>query len=184
MILELLWRFGSEWRNRSVAKLRHRNFSRLIQATRPRIQQLRKFMPEALAHYQSSNARVELLPAAESLDTPAPKRERELLKRIPAINHLVAQQNGERPLVEALTRELRLSPEAIFQERQRLRMGYRQYAAARGISLLGRGSISNIVADYQRGRPWTEMIQSHGTGINDLALWIGNVMRATNNVAR
>ncbi|MGH7826000.1 MAG: M48 family metallopeptidase [Candidatus Binatia bacterium] len=149
-----------------------------------RTQQLRKFMPEALAHYRPSNARVELLPSAESVDTPAARSERELLKRIAAINHFVAEQNGERPVVEALARELRVNPQAVFKERQQLQVGYGQYTALRGVSFLGRGSINKIVADYQRGRPWSEIIQSHGTGANDLAQWIGNVMRTTNNVAR
>jgi Zn-dependent protease with chaperone function len=149
-----------------------------------RTQQLRTFMPEALTYYRPSNARVELLPAPESLDTPAAKSERELLKRIAAINRFVGEQNGERPVVEALARELRVSPQAIVQERQQLRTGYGQYAALRGVSFLGRGSIGKIVADYQRGRPWSEITESHGSRVNELTLWIGDVMRATHDVAR
>ena len=41
-----------------------------------RISQLRSFLPEALSYFQASAGRVESLPTAESLDTPAAKSER------------------------------------------------------------------------------------------------------------
>ena len=149
-----------------------------------RVQQLRSFMSEALSYYQPSNVRVELLPAPESLDSPAAKSERELLKRIQAINRYVEQQNGERPLVEALAYELRLNPQSVLQERQQLRVGYGQYAALRGVSYLGRGSINRILADYQRGQPWSEIAQAHGTRLNELTVWLNNVIRTTSSAAR
>jgi predicted Zn-dependent protease len=149
-----------------------------------RVKRLREYLPEALSYYQPSTARIESLPPAEALDTAAAKSERELLKRVQAINSYVEQQNGERPVLEALASELRLSPQTIIQERQQLRIGYGQYAALRGIAFLGRASMNRIVDDYQRGRSWPDITQSGGSRINELTAWIGDVMRATNNRAR
>ena len=149
-----------------------------------RVQQLRSFMPEALSYYQPRNSRVELLPSPESIDSPTARAERELLKRIQAINNYVGEQNGERPVVEALAYQLRLNPQTIVQERQQLRVGYGQYTALRGLSYLGRGSITHIIADYQVGRSWSEIAQSNGSRVNDLTAWIGDVMRTTNDRVR
>jgi metalloendopeptidase OMA1, mitochondrial len=149
-----------------------------------RISQLRSFLPEALNYFQASAARVESLPAAESLDTPAAKSERELLKRVEAINRFVAEQNGERAVVEALSHELRLNPQVIVQERQNLQVGYGQYAAMRGLAFLGRGSINRIVDDYQRGRAWSEITSANGSRVNELMVWMGDVIRTTNGLAR
>ena len=149
-----------------------------------RVKQLREFMPEALAYYQSSSAPLDSLPAPASLDTAAAKSERQLLKRMEAINAYVAQQNGERPVVEALAAELRLSPQTVVQERQQLAIGYGQYAALRGISILGRASINRAVDDYRRGRSWADITQSGGSRINELMVWMDDVIRATNNRAR
>ena len=145
-----------------------------------RVQQIRSFMPEALSYYRSSNERVAMLPSAESLDSPAAKSERALLKRIDEINRYVEEQNGERPVVEALAYELRLNPQAVAEERQRLRIGYGQYAALRGVSYLGRGSINRVFDDYQRGRSWSDIVQNSGSRVNELTLWIGGLMRTTN----
>jgi hypothetical protein len=149
-----------------------------------RTRQLRAFMPEALSYYRPVNARLERLPSPESLDTLAAKTERELLKRIEAINRFVAEQNGERPVIDALAYELRLSPQAVFQERQQLRVGYGQYAALRGISYLGRGSVDRIVLGYERGQPWADLARTNGIRIAELTGWIGDVMRATNALDR
>jgi metalloendopeptidase OMA1, mitochondrial len=149
-----------------------------------RVQQLRSFMPEALSYYQQTSGRAELLPSPESLDSAAARAERELLKRIQAINSYVQEPNGERPVVEALSYQLRLNPQTIVQERQQLRVGYGQYTALRGLSYLGRGSINNIIADYQHGRPWSEIAQSNGSRVTDLTAWIGDVMRTTNTRVR
>jgi metalloendopeptidase OMA1, mitochondrial len=149
-----------------------------------RVQQLRSFMPEALRYYQSSNARLETLPSPAALDSPAAKAERELLKRVQVINRFVAEQNGERAIIEGLAQELRLRPEIIQRERQQLGLGYGQYAALRGVSYLGRGPINRIVDEYQRGRPWSEIAQSNGSRISELSTWIGDVMRTTNGMAQ
>jgi len=149
-----------------------------------RIHQLRAWMPEALRFYQPLSQSVELLPPAQTLDSPAARSERELLKKIQAINQYVEQQNGERPVVEALAYELRLNPQSVVQERQQLRVGYGQYAAMRGLSYLGRGSIKNIFADYRRGSPWSEIAQANGTRLNEVTVWINEVIRTTNNMVQ
>jgi len=149
-----------------------------------RVQQLRSFMPEALSYYHPSNARNDLLPSPESLDSPAAKAERELLKRIQVINSYVDAQNGERPVVETLAYELRLSPQTIVQERQQLRVGYGEYTALRGVSYLGRESINRIFADYERGRSWSEITAGNGSRLNELTVWIGDMMRTTDSRVR
>jgi predicted Zn-dependent protease len=149
-----------------------------------RIEQIRSFLPEALRYYQPMNGRVELLPSAESLDTADAKTERALLKRIEAINRFVQEQNGERPVVEALSYELRMNPQVVFQERQQVGLGYGQYAALRGLSYLGHSPIKRITDDYRRGRSWSEIASSNGGGLNELMSWMGDVIRTTNNVGR
>jgi len=149
-----------------------------------RVQQLRAWMPEALSSYQPRHDAIAMLPSPQSLDSPAGKSERELLRRIQLINSYVEAQNGERPIVEALSSQLRLNAQTVVQERQQLRIGYGQYTALRGLSYLSRGSINRIVADYQQGRPWSEMAQNNGTRIGDLTAWIGDVIRTTNQRSR
>ena len=149
-----------------------------------RIQQLRAWMPEALQYHQTGNPSVELLPSPQVLDSPTAKNERELLKKIQAINQYVEQKNGERPIVEALAYELRLNPQLVIQERQQLRIGYGQYTALRGVSYLGHSSINRILSAYQRGEPWSEIAQANDTGLNQLTVWLNEVIRTTNNVAR
>lgn len=148
-----------------------------------RVQQLRSFMPEALRYYQPSHAKIDLLPAPAALDSPAAKSERELLKRLQSINRFVEEQNGERALVEGLAYELRVRPEIVVRERQQLSLGYGQYAALRGVSYLGRGSINRIVDDYQRGRTWSDIAQSNGSRMSDLTRWVDEVIRTTSGVS-
>ncbi|HZA53899.1 MAG TPA: hypothetical protein VE616_06600 [Candidatus Udaeobacter sp.] len=105
-------------------------------------------------------------------------------KRIQAINRYVEQQNGERPVVEALAYELRLTLQSVLQERHQLRVGYAQYAALRGVSYLGRLLLKRILAEYQRGRPWSEIAQANGTRVNELTVWLNNVLRTTQDTVR
>jgi len=147
-----------------------------------RVQQIRSFLPEALSYYQPSAELVEQLPSAGVLDTATAKAERELLKRVAAINGFVEQQNGERVVVEALSYQLRVNPQSVFQERQQLRLGYGQYAALRGVAYLGRGSISRITDDYQRGRSWSEIATGNGSRISELITWTGELIRTTNSL--
>jgi predicted Zn-dependent protease len=149
-----------------------------------RVQQLRSFLPEALSYYQPINTRVESLPSAESLDTAAAKTERELLKRVAALNRYVEEQNGERAVVEALVYQLGVNPQLVVQERQQLRLGYGEYAALRGVAYLGRGSLKRIADDYQRGRSWAELSTHNGTRTDELMGWMGEIIRATSNIDR
>lgn len=149
-----------------------------------RIQQLRSFLPEAVTHYRPGTARIESLPSAESLDTATARSERELLKRVAAVNRFIEEQNGERLIVEALALQLRLHPQTILQERQQVRTGYGQYAALRGVAYLGRASLGRIADDFHRGRSWSEISANHGTRVSDLTAWFGELFRTTNNVGR
>jgi predicted Zn-dependent protease len=149
-----------------------------------RIQQLKTWMPEALQYYQSGNESVELLPSPQALDSPLARSERELLKRIQAINQFVEQQSGERAVAQALAYELRLNLTTVVNERQQLRVGYGQYAALRGLAYLGRSSIGNIVTEYRRGSSWSTIAQAKGGGLNELTAWMANLMRTTSAVGR
>jgi predicted Zn-dependent protease len=149
-----------------------------------RIQQLKAWMPEALQYYRPGDRVVELLPSPQSLDSLTAKSERLLLQRIQMINQFVAQPSGERVIAEVLAYELRLNLPYIAYERQQLKVGYGQYAALRGLSYLGRGSIRNIIVEYQRGTPWSAIAQNNGSRINELTIWIGSLIRRTNAVAR
>ena len=149
-----------------------------------RKEQLRSFLPEALSYYQPSDARIESLPSAESLDTAAAKSERELLKRLAALNRYVEEQNGERAVVEALAYQLGIIPQLVVQERQQLRLGYGEYAALRGVAYLGRGSLNRIADEYQRGRSWAELSTNSGSRINELMGWMGELIRTTSNIDR
>jgi len=87
-------------------------------------------------------------------------------------------------VVEALAYVLRMSPQAIVQERQQLQIGYGQYAALRGVAHLGRGAISRVVDDYQRGRPWSDITANNGTRLNELSVWFSDLIRTTNNMGQ
>jgi hypothetical protein len=149
-----------------------------------RIEQLKAWMPEALQHYRPGQQSVELLPSPQVLDSPTAKSERELLKRIQAINQYVEQQNGERTIAETLAYQLRLNLETVVRERQQLRIGYGQYTALRGLSSLGRGSMRNILAGYQKGSSWSEIAQNNGGRIDELTIWVGEFIRTANAVSR
>ena len=149
-----------------------------------RIEQLRSFLPEAMGHFvgrQNTGAR---LPLPESLDSQAARSERELLKRIAAFNHYVAEQGGERAVAEALAIELRLPLQTVVRERQQLEIGYGQYAALRGIAHLGRGVIQGIADDYRRGRSWFEIADFHGSRLDEVIRWLDQLVRVTNDRAR
>lgn len=149
-----------------------------------RVQQIRSFIPEALRYYQPNHARLERLPSAAALDTATAKAERDLLKRIQAINQFVGEQGGERIFVEALARDLRMSPQLVFQERQQFQVGYGQYAALRGVSYLGRAPARRVLEDYQRGRPWAEVALNNGVRVSELTGWIDGLIRTTNSLGR
>ena len=81
-----LWQRMETMEKKEAAKGRPPEFLSTHPGYETRVQNIRSFLPEALSYYQPSNARLETLPSPESLDTPAAKSERELLKRMEAIN--------------------------------------------------------------------------------------------------
>jgi hypothetical protein len=40
------------------------------------------------------------------------------------------------------------------------------------------------VEQYQRGLSWSEITSNNGSRLNELTVWIGDVMRMTNNMGR
>ena len=147
-----------------------------------RTQQLKAWMPEALSFYQPSNSRVEMLPPLRDLDSPVARAERELLKRIKGINQRASDPWGQRAVVEALGYALRLNPSFVYRERQEAGLSYGQYAALRGVSLLGGSPISRVAADYQRGVRWFNLADGNGTRISLLISWMGDLMRSTGSL--
>lgn len=142
-----------------------------------RVQRLREYIPEALTHYRPAEGAMEPLPSLTTLDSPTAKAERELLKRIQAINKQAEDPRGERAIVEALGYNLRMDPSIVYQERQQLRMGYGQYGALRALSSLGRASLRQILGDYQKGASWSELSKTHGAQLIDLISWMGDLRR-------
>lgn len=142
-----------------------------------RTQQLKSWIPEALTFYQPAERNLEVLPSPEALDSPTAKAERELLKRIEAVNRRAENPQGERAVMEALGYSLRMDPSTLYQERQQLRLGYGQYAALRALSSLGRRPIRRILADYQSGVSWSDLSQSNGSRLSDLISWMGDLGR-------
>lgn len=144
-----------------------------------RTQQLKSWIPEALKFYQPVDLTVETLPSLPAVESPTARAERELLKRIQAVNKQTENQQGERAVVEALGYTLRIDPSAVYQERQQLRLGYGQYAALRGLSYLGRASIRRVAADYQNGLAWSNLSDNHGARLIDLISWMGDLLRTS-----
>jgi predicted Zn-dependent protease len=179
-----LWQRMETMEKKDGAKGRPPDFLSTHPGYETRVQNIRSFLPEALSYYQPSNTRLEALPSAESLDTPVAKSEREVMKRMAALNGAIEQQNGERAVVEALAYELRMSPQSIVQERQQLQTGYGQYAGLRAIVYLGRGSLTRVVDEYQRGRPWSDIAANNGVKLNELTVWFGDLLRTTNQMGQ
>lgn len=142
-----------------------------------RTQQLKAWIPEALQSYQPANQTVELLPSLQTLDSPKAKAERELLKRIQAINKQAEDPRGERAVVEALGYALRMDPNLVYQERRQLKLGYGQYGALRALSSFGRTSLRRIASDYENGLSWSELSETHGARLIDLISWMGDLRR-------
>lgn len=142
-----------------------------------RTKQLRTWIPEALKYYQPAQLTVKLLPSAEALDTPLAKAERELLKRIQAVNQQAGDSRGERAVVEAIGYGLRVNPSMVYQERQQLKLEYGQYAALRVLSSLGRSPLRRVLADYEKGLSWSDMARNHGVRLTELISWMGELRR-------
>lgn len=147
-----------------------------------RTQQLRSWIPEALKYYRPSSQTVELLPSLRSMDSPTARAERELMKRIQAINQRAGDPQGERAVVEALGHLLRMDPSRLNQERQQLRLGHGQYAALRGVSFLARTSLRRVLIAYERGSSWSEMTKRYSIKVTDLLSFMRRLLRTTTNV--
>ena len=143
-----------------------------------RTQQLKSWIPEALKSYQPTDQTIEMLPSLQNLDSPAARAERELLKRIQAINKQAEDPRGERAIVEALGYTLRMDPNIVYQERQQLQLSYGQYGALRALSTSGRASLRQILADYKNGVSWSELSEKHGARLIDLIAWMGDLRRS------
>lgn len=143
-----------------------------------RTQNLRSWMPEALAFYQPAERQWETLPSPQALDSPSAKAERELLKRIQELNKQAGDQRGVKAVVEAIGYALRMSPSLVYQERQQLGLGYGQYAALRRLSSSGKAPLKRVLTDYQNGVHWSELTESSGARLTDLSSWIRDVGRS------
>jgi metalloendopeptidase OMA1, mitochondrial len=145
-------------------------------ASATRVQELRDYMPKALEYYQPAGNTIETLPSLEAMESARGKSERELLKRMTAVNELAGKR--ERAVAEAIGNRLRMDLYDVAAERKVLKIGYGQYAALRGIAVLGKSPIKSVVADYQGGKRWADLVADHGARLNDLVAWMGDVGRA------
>lgn len=142
-----------------------------------RTQQLKSWIPEAMQYYQPVDQTVELLPSLQALDSPKARAERELIKRIQAVNKEAENSRGERAVVEALGYSLRMDPSIVYQERQQFRLSYGQYGALRALSNFGRTSLRRVISDYQKGVSWSELSDTNGARLIDLISWMGDLRR-------
>ena len=142
-----------------------------------RTRQLRSWIPEAMKHYRPSRERVDSLPTLSSLDSPVTRAEREMLKRVQAVNRQARGARGERAVVQALGLLLRMDPAILFRERQQLRLGYGQYAALRGVAWLGNRSLRSVQMAYERGSSWSELSRDHGTKLTELLSFMRRLLQ-------
>lgn len=142
-----------------------------------RSQQLKSWIPEALKSYQPVDQTAEILPSLQVLDSPKAKAERELIKRMQAIDKQAGNQRGAEAVVRALGYGLRVDPAVLAQEIQQLRVNFGHYAALRGISSIGKASLKRVFADYQSGIAWSDISEQHGARLTDLISWMGELRR-------
>lgn len=147
-----------------------------------RTQQLKSWIPEALKFYHPADRTLEILPSLQAMESPTARAERELLKRVQAVNKQGEDQRGERAVVEALGYGLRMDPSVLYQERQQLRLGYGQYAALRALSSFGRTPLRRVVGDYQSGVGWSDLSQSNGTRLIELISFMGDLLRTAASI--
>lgn len=141
-----------------------------------RVEELRAYMPDALKYYQPVERQLEKLPSPQDLDSPRAKIERDLVKRINAVDQLAQQK--ERAVAEAIGANLKMDLYAVAQERQQLQTSYGLYAALRGLSYLGRAPLRQVIADYQSGARWSDLAQKNGVRLPELISWVSEVQRA------
>lgn len=143
-----------------------------------RVRDLRSYISEAMKFYRPAEEVVEPLPSLRELDSAKARAERELLKRIRALNGQVKDSRSERAVVEAIAYSLRMPASTVYEERRQLGLGYGQYAALRGIAYLGRSSPRRVFADYQAGVGWFDLAERNGARLIDLISWMGDLRRS------
>jgi len=147
-----------------------------------RTEQLRAWLPEALKFYRPSNQAMEALPSLASLDSPNAQAERELLKRIQAVNQLARNAGGQRAVLETLGYELRISPTLLAKELQQVQLDFGHYSALKGVTHLGRGSLSQVLATFKSNASWTDISRRHGTQITDLLRFMRQLLTTASRV--
>jgi len=149
-----------------------------------RTQQLRAWIPEAMQYYRPLNQTVELLPSLKTLDSPKARAERELMKRIQEVNQLIRDGRGERVLFETLGYYLKMDPNFLYRERQKVRLSYGEYVALRGLTFRGKGrtSFGQVFRSYGRGTNWTDMTQRYNVPITKLLSFMRRIWRTTAKV--
>ncbi len=143
-----------------------------------RVEELRAQVPETLKYYQPAERTLEKLPSVQELDSPKGKSERDLVKRIQAVNQLAQQKQGERAVAEAIGSNLRMDLYSVAEERQQLQLGYGQYAAVRGLAYLGKSHFRQVLTDYQSGARWSDLGEKNGARLPDLISWMTEIQRA------
>jgi predicted Zn-dependent protease len=143
-----------------------------------RVEELRAQVPETLKYYQPAERTLEKLPSVQELDSPKGKSERDLVKRIQAVNQLAQQKQGERAVAETIGSNLRMDLYSVAEERQQLQLGYGQYAAVRGLAYLGKSHFRQVLTDYQSGARWSDLGEKNGARLPDLISWMTEIQRA------
>jgi len=141
-----------------------------------RTQRIRDSLPEALKFYEPGEQGERLLPL-EAVDSPTARAERDLLKKIQAVNKQAGNPRGERAVLEVMGAKLRVDPALLYQERKESGLGYGQYAALRTTSHLGKAPFSRILADYREGLSWSRIAENHGTHLSELSSFIEELLR-------
>jgi len=147
-----------------------------------RTKQLRAWIPEAMKFYRPSKETVELLPSLKSLDSPGLKAERELLKRIGAINKRARNAQGQRIILETLGYKIRSDSARLSREIQHYRLGFGQYAALKGVTHLGGSSLRRVLESYKNNSSWVEITDRHGTRLIELLSFMRQLIRTVARV--
>ena len=147
-----------------------------------RTQQLRAWIPEALKFYRASKSTSELLPSLKSLDSPRGRAERELLKRIGAINKRAGNAQGQRIILDALGYQIRSDSPRLIREIQHYRLGFGQFAALKGVTYLGGSSLPRVLESYKRNSSWADITDRHGTRIIELLSFMRQLIRTVARV--
>jgi len=75
-----------------------------------------------------------------------------------------------------------MDPYFLYQDRQKVRLSYGEYAALRGLSFKGRTSFRQVLKTYARGTNWTDMTQRYSVPITELLSFMRRIWRTTAKV--